>query len=33
MKAHEKDLDLKSELRKGVTLKIRYFYMKIHESA
>jgi hypothetical protein len=33
MKAHEKDLNLTSELEKGVTLKVWYFYMKIHESA
>jgi hypothetical protein len=33
MKAHDKYLNLTSELKKERTLKIWYFYMKIHESA
>jgi hypothetical protein len=32
MKAHDKYLNLTSELKKERTLKIWYFYMKIHES-
>ena len=33
MKAHEKYLNLTSEFGKERTLKVLYFYMKIHESA
>ena len=33
MKAHEKYLNLTSELGKEWTLKVWYFFMKIHESA